>query len=98
MLTKKIFQGKNSWGAERRSSDDDNYDDSVSKMKAAEETLEAKQKNSKTWNAASISHYNTDVGVTRSNYYANEAKISFLSSISCSHYKRLQQGDENCGV
>eukprot|EP00258_Populus_trichocarpa_P051384 XP_024467403.1 FHA domain-containing protein DDL [Populus trichocarpa] len=35
-------EGKNSWGAER--SDDDNYDDSVSKMKAAEEALEAKQK------------------------------------------------------
>ncbi|XP_061954820.1 FHA domain-containing protein DDL isoform X2 [Populus nigra] len=36
--------GTNSRGAEQRNSDDDNYDDSVAKMKAAEEALEVKKK------------------------------------------------------
>ncbi|KAF9666950.1 hypothetical protein SADUNF_Sadunf16G0281900 [Salix dunnii] len=37
-------EGENSRGAEQRNSDDENYDDSVAKMKAAEEALEAKKK------------------------------------------------------
>lgn len=37
-------EGTNSRGAEQRNSDDDNYDDSVAKMKAAEEALEVKKK------------------------------------------------------
>ncbi|KAG6790601.1 hypothetical protein POTOM_006759 [Populus tomentosa] len=38
------IEGTNSRGAEQRNSDDDNYDDSVAKMKAAEEALEVKKK------------------------------------------------------